>query len=382
MTRIASLDLLRGLAAFAVALSHYLILNSTEHPTAEVISVISVEIFFVLSGFVLAPQIIGCVQSEGWANLRIFLVRRWMRTIPLYLVALIAISLVTGQLFESDFFRYSLYVQNLFHQTNQRDYFPVAWSLSVEEWFYVTFPLLVVLAAYLFGRADKHVLWGAALLLIALVTMGRLLAGSHDDWDQEVRRVTVFRVDSIAFGFCLFLLMNHFKDGTESNGFRKTFIFVSLFVISAVIAFLIAQTAVIGKQPIVQVFFPFAMALFGTVSVATFLQLRPITEGHESVRSLCFYLGRISYSIYLFHLLLIMLLQPSLRDIALPLQLILFVSCLLLFSSIFYAYFERPILASRPVFRAKDSEPNIVVVSAPGQVIANPKLCPECRLKT
>jgi peptidoglycan/LPS O-acetylase OafA/YrhL len=146
VTRIASLDLLRGLAAFAVALPHYLILNSTGHPTAEVISVISVEIFFVLSGFVLAPQIIGCVQSEGWSNLRIFLVRRWMRTIPPYLVALIAISTLTGQLFDSDFFRYSLYMQNLFHQANQHDYFPVAWSLSVEEWFYVTFPLLVVLA--------------------------------------------------------------------------------------------------------------------------------------------------------------------------------------------------------------------------------------------
>jgi peptidoglycan/LPS O-acetylase OafA/YrhL len=208
--------------------------------------------------------------------------------------------------------------------------------------------------------------------LIGLVTIGHLLAGSHDDWDKEVRRVTVFRIDSIAFGFCLFLFMDHFKDRTESNNVRKIFVFVSLFVISAVIAFLISQAAVIGKEPIAQMLFPFGMALFGTVSVATFLQLRPMTEGHERVRSLCLYLGRISYSIYLFHLLLTMLLAPSLRDFALPLQLLLFVGCMLLFSSIFYAYFERPILASRPHFRAKGSEPKVALVSAPGQVIANP----------
>jgi peptidoglycan/LPS O-acetylase OafA/YrhL len=271
-----------------------------------------------------------------------------------------AISTITGQLFEADFFRYSLYLQNLFHQANQHDYFPVAWSLSVEEWFYVTFPLLVVLAAYLSGRADNYVLWGAALLLIGLVTIAHLLAGSHDDWDQEVRRVTVFRIDSIAVGFCLFLFMDHFKHWTEPNDVRKILVVVSLFVVSAVIAFLITQAAVIGKQPIAQMLFPFGMALFGTLSVATFLQLRAMTERHQTVRSLCLYLGRISYSTYLFHLLLIMLLQPSLRDLALPFQLILFVGCLLLFSSIFYAYFERPILASRLTFAPKDQDPKLL----------------------
>jgi peptidoglycan/LPS O-acetylase OafA/YrhL len=280
--------------------------------------------------------------------------------------------MVTGQLFDSDFFRYSLYLQNLFHQANQHDYFPVAWSLSVEEWFYVTFPLLVVLVAYLFGRVDKHVLWSAALLLILLITIAHLLVGSHHDWDQEVRRVTFFRIDSIAFGFCLFLLTDHCKIRTGAKDAIKIFVFVSLFVISALIAFWVTQAAVIGKQPIAQMLFPFAMAVFGTMSITTFLQLRPMTEGHEKVRSLCVYLGRISYSIYLFHLILIMLLQASLQDFGLPLQLVLFSGCMLLFSSIFYAYFERPILAGRPSFRDKGSEPKVALGSTPQEVIANP----------
>src|SRR5262245_32515456 len=145
--RVASLDLVRGLAACSVAFCHYLTTNSQLWPRAETISILAVEVFFVLSGFVLAPQIIRCSQDGRAINLMIFLVRRWMRTVPPYLLALAAISILTGQLLTGDFIRYCLYLQNFIRQSNIADYYPVAWSLSVEEWFYVTFPLLVFIAA-------------------------------------------------------------------------------------------------------------------------------------------------------------------------------------------------------------------------------------------
>src|SRR5262249_21127344 len=87
---IASLDLVRGAAAFCVAIPHYFVLNSTDWPTAEAVSVLSVEVFFILSGFVLAPQIMFCSRDGRLVNLLIFLVRRWMRTILPFLVALAA----------------------------------------------------------------------------------------------------------------------------------------------------------------------------------------------------------------------------------------------------------------------------------------------------
>src|SRR5450755_424336 len=145
MKRVASLDFLRGLAAFSVAIPHYFTLNATGHKFAEAIAITSVEVFFVLSGFVLAPQILNLVVGSPTRNLRIFLIRRWMRTIPPYLIALVSVALLTGQLLSLDFIRYAFYVQNLFLQANTNDFFPVAWSLSVEEWFYVTFaPMLFI----------------------------------------------------------------------------------------------------------------------------------------------------------------------------------------------------------------------------------------------
>src|ERR1700704_6219699 len=142
MKRIAALDLIRGIAAFSVAVPHYLMLGS-DAPAAEVTSVLAVEIFFALSGFVLAPQILFCMQRRHWGDVGIFLVRRWMRTIPPYLFALILISTMAGELFSADFFRYAFYVQNLFQQANLNDYYSIAWSLSVEEWFYVSLPAIM-----------------------------------------------------------------------------------------------------------------------------------------------------------------------------------------------------------------------------------------------
>jgi peptidoglycan/LPS O-acetylase OafA/YrhL len=70
MKRFASLDFLRGLAALAVAVPHYVTLNEAGQPVADAIAITAVEVFFVLSGFVLAPQILTMVIAGPIRNLR------------------------------------------------------------------------------------------------------------------------------------------------------------------------------------------------------------------------------------------------------------------------------------------------------------------------
>ena len=156
MKRSASLDFLRGAAAFAVAIPHYLTANAPFQPFAEAFAIAGVEVFFVLSGFVLAPQIVDWVVGKPWRNLGVFLVRRWMRTIPPYVVALVVIAVLTGNLMTADFVRYLFYVENLFSSANHVDFYPVAWSLAVEEWFYVLFAPALFLVARLLGRRDRR----------------------------------------------------------------------------------------------------------------------------------------------------------------------------------------------------------------------------------
>src|SRR5262245_36120912 len=74
--RVVSLDLLRGLAAFAVMVPHFFMYYLGEASDfAEVVSITAVEVFFVLSGFVLGPQIMLCARRRNWATLRTFLLR-------------------------------------------------------------------------------------------------------------------------------------------------------------------------------------------------------------------------------------------------------------------------------------------------------------------
>ena len=69
--RLPSLDLLRGLAAIAVMLSHYIMYSTSgASSTAEIAVSAAVEVFFVLSGFVLGPQILMCAQQRSWITLK------------------------------------------------------------------------------------------------------------------------------------------------------------------------------------------------------------------------------------------------------------------------------------------------------------------------
>ena len=206
MKRSASLDFLRGAAAFAVAIPHYLTANAPFQPFAEAFAIAGVEVFFVLSGFVLAPQIVDWVVGKPWRNLGVFLIRRWLRTIPPYVVALTAIATLTGNLMTADFVRYLFYVENLFHSANAVDFYPVAWSLAVEEWFYVLFAPALFVVALALGRSDRRLAAIFGILVILAVAALRLGFAPHD-WDLNVRRVTLFRINSIVWGFLLYLAL-------------------------------------------------------------------------------------------------------------------------------------------------------------------------------
>ena len=73
--RYSSIDLLRFIAASSVAFTHLIILNSNSSLNLEIISSISVEVFFIISGFVLAPQIITLAKNNNLYNYKIFLIR-------------------------------------------------------------------------------------------------------------------------------------------------------------------------------------------------------------------------------------------------------------------------------------------------------------------
>lgn len=343
MVRIVSLDYLRGAAAISVALAHFFLYHSVSSRLFEAISAVAVEVFFVLSGFVLADQVIYVASRTRAKLLAIFLVRRWMRTIPPYVVALCATSWLMSELGTGDFYRYLFYVQNLTAQNNHSDYFAVAWSLSVEEWFYVVFPLVALLGTTLLPANKRTGIIGCTVLFILVITLLRLSAGPLDDWGASVRRVVVFRIDSIAYGFGLHLLVK----GGLIEKFRAVPLGLALLlsgVCSVWITLLTEDGNGVAKQ-----LFPFAAMIFGSSAILLALSLDAAVKRSAGASKAGVLLGHFSYSIYLFHtVFLVLIMAPANSGHGLALQLAAYCMICGVFSAAFYFSFELPFLKIRP----------------------------------
>ena len=89
------LDLLRGISGYGVAICHFYAFVY-QNVFLEYLSFIFVEFFFVLSGFVLFPQLLKILDNKK--NLVIFYKRRWLRTLPLYFICLVIISIMFNKI--------------------------------------------------------------------------------------------------------------------------------------------------------------------------------------------------------------------------------------------------------------------------------------------
>lgn len=345
--RIASLDLLRGLAALSVAIPHFLMTAQIAPAAAETISILGVEIFFVLSGYVLAPQIITyLIERPSVASLATFWFRRWMRTIPPYLVALVAASILARQLMTTDFLRYVFYLQNIAVQANTQDYFPIAWSLAVEEWFYLLFPLACLGLAPMLpaGRSRP---WIIGTAFIVAVTIARTVAPATEHWGNDIRRVVAFRMDAIGYGFLLHLTLMRLRP-------QPRFAWCTLAAASVIALVLTWTLAKEGSDPLIEAAFPFYSAALGASAIAAFLTV----DLQGRLARLGLFLGRVSYSVYLFHF--IALTAISGLDAPWPLQLAAFLAITVLIATLMSVAIEAPILAARPRY------------SEPGQPTAHP----------
>jgi peptidoglycan/LPS O-acetylase OafA/YrhL len=194
--KLVLLEYIRGVAAISVALSHY-IMRIGDSSMAEQVAMISVEIFFPLSGFVLASQINSLVRDP--TNLWTFLIRRWMRTVPVYLLALFSITYLLNETINWNFFSYAIFIKYASAEFITNDYFPISWSLAVEEWYYLIIPLLLVTLT----RFD-NLLRNLSFLLVTMFLFILIFKGLVYTGDPFERISTFFRLDTILIGYLFY----------------------------------------------------------------------------------------------------------------------------------------------------------------------------------
>jgi peptidoglycan/LPS O-acetylase OafA/YrhL len=259
-------------------------------------------------------------------------------------------SLLFGQLFKKSFWLYSIYIQNLLDMDSLNDYFPVAWSLSIEEWFYLTFPVTLLAVSFFTAKRRATVALVVGISYALTITVFRTVYGDYSHWGLDVRRVVAYRLDSVAYGFLLFLAHRE-RLSLQVSRFPATAYFLALLVASFGI-FLVTRDAAAGG-----VFskhaFPFVAAVFGMLAIHWFSLLNESIQRIPLMTPLSLFLGRISYSIYLFHLVVLLALKAIPTSLDILSQFALYLAILIAFAAGFYQWVEKPILAARPDFRAR-----------------------------
>lgn len=287
---------IRGVAAWLVVLYHTR-LALIEIVPQEVIGVIArgylaVDLFFMLSGFVIYYNYADRLQSGGLPQARQYLWRRFARVWPLHAFILsaylgfVAVLVAAGRDIAGYPLRelpmHLLLVQN-WGFTERLAWNHPAWSISAELAAYLVFPLLAL--------AGWHRLKVPGLLLLAATVIAALhlkfVAAGHDLLGAEIPQMGLWRcLCGFTLGTVLCLVWQQWR---ECSGAAIVASAACGLLIAAGIAFDLPETALVPT-----VFFSGLLALvLGKGVLVRLLGSRPLL-----------YLGEISYSTYLGHYLL------------------------------------------------------------------------------
>jgi peptidoglycan/LPS O-acetylase OafA/YrhL len=356
--RMFGLDVCRTIAVLLVVTGHMLQHSSPHALLASFgfIGLFGVDLFFCLSGFLIGRIVLQ--ESTHWpqeqeTGLLRFWYRRWMRTLPLYFFFFF-VSLQfdwTGAATLASKLSYLVFAQNLLW--SMPDFYGLTWSLAVEEWFYFSFPLLLLLFIGL-GRSPRQAAVITIACFVLLPPLLRLaLAGDSHDFgsiDEGLRHVMAFRLDSIGYG----VLLAYLSQWHHQLFQRLTSLWPWFLALTAVCLictkfhyFGWAESRIVAS-------------LYFSVSAIAFAGLIPffsslVPSSLPLLNRFVKYTSQISYSMYLAHIFAFMLgmslLQKArLFDSIYPnpwLAYPMFYALVYILSSCTYFAIEKPVLALR-----------------------------------
>ncbi len=149
--RLYGLDTLRAIAIIIVLIYHYQVVVSRENVFGFMSQLgwTGVDLFFVLSGYLIGNQILSAFAKGQNFSLKLFYIRRFLRTLPNYYFVLTLYFLFPVALSgtaTAPLWAFLTFTQNL--DLHAGETFTHSWSLCIEEQFYLIFPVIALLIAY------------------------------------------------------------------------------------------------------------------------------------------------------------------------------------------------------------------------------------------
>jgi peptidoglycan/LPS O-acetylase OafA/YrhL len=220
--RVHGLDTLRALAVVLVVLHHYTLFVGSDDTFGWVgrIGWVGVDLFFALSGYLIGNQIFAAMRSPQGLSLGNFYGRRLLRTLPNFYAVLALYFLLPG--FRGDqvlppLWEFLTFTQNI--KLKPGTAFSHAWSLCIEEQFYLLLPACALAIAAL--RGSLRWAWGAIVftfvagMLVRGIVWTELVDGAAYPLNRYYRYIyysTFCRFDELVAGVALALLKNYHAD--------------------------------------------------------------------------------------------------------------------------------------------------------------------------
>jgi peptidoglycan/LPS O-acetylase OafA/YrhL len=339
-SRVMGIEGLRALAACSILVFHSWLYSSPEGkspalgPLWHVLPDLAfgVILFFTLSGFLLyRPFVAAAMRGERGPGIRLYLKNRALRILPAYWVILLVCALVLRSVLLRDergdlmsgamtdpwlLAKSALLVQHYDPRTLLVGIGP-AWSLAVEVAFYLSLPVLALLAFALARRASTRrgrrfaALAPAALMLCIglsgkaagayLVPPAEPFAGWDANWHSVIERGFLGQADLFSFGMALAIVRVDWEDGLLRLPRHWRLGVIALCVVSYFVTAHGTQSNQLSYSP-----YNTLMALGCAALLALVVLYRPGTDAVPllvrflETRALV-WLGVISYSVFLWH---------------------------------------------------------------------------------
>ena len=280
-----SLDILRGIAILLVVGYHF-----SRIPLLFNFGWTGVDLFFVLSGYLISGLLFSEYKRAGRIDVPRFWIRRGFKIYPSFYVmmAVTAAALYVALGHEPA----GIPEECLFVQNYGPHIWEHTWSLAVEEHFYILLPLLLIaLIKFSSNRADPFASIPRIFAFLGVVCLGLRLIGRAEgvNW-VALHAETHFRIDSLFAGVFLGYL-KHFRQDTFARLTRKP-----IWVLG--ILFLLPATMMREYNPFMNVW-GLTLLYIGYGCVLLSMVERPPSKGLLARGTS--YIGRYSYSIYLWH---------------------------------------------------------------------------------
>lgn len=260
---------------------------------------LGVTIFFFISGYLITGLLIDEHRDTGSISLRNFYVRRIIRLYPALIVLVILYSIVAPFINQHLDFREALaalfYYENYFLLYNQHieAHLRMCWSLSVEEHFYLLFPLLTII----FVKNTKRYIAAIISLIVASLVIRCIATYIYGtgEWANDYTYIsTLCRSDSILIGCLSAVLVKNGYIHSYLAKLNKWVLAIAVLTIVFTLVFrnsFFRQTIRYSLQ---------SLALFVIIpAIVHKWHMNPVRKILSG--SLIVWVGKISYGLYLFH---------------------------------------------------------------------------------